>query len=80
MPSYRDYDFGSRYGHIRCLREEALKRLPADKVASMADDMICQYFIDEGYIPVVVNTYNDVNETVYLIKQEVLDNAISLER
>lgn len=24
MPSYRDYDFGSRYGHIRCLREEAL--------------------------------------------------------
>lgn len=48
-----------RTGHARALRTEYIKRQGSEKAALATDEMICQYFEDEGYSTWVSYEEND---------------------
>ena len=80
--TYRDLSFGNRTGHDSCLRSYALKefKIKVDTLALKTDDEIKELFIEKGFLPVVINGHNEDNETVYLIKRDILEEAIKLTR
>lgn len=80
--TYRKVSFGHRTGHDACLRSCAMKELKIkpEELALKTDYEIKELFIDKGFLPVVISGYSEDDETVYLIKKDILEKSIKLIR
>lgn len=76
----KTFSFGCYSGQSRCLRRIAVDLWGEKEVSLMADFDIEEKFLEQGYIPIVVNFEGKKDEYIYLIKKEVLGFAKCLSR
>lgn len=75
------FSYGMYTGQTRCLREYAIKEYGAEMVACMTDEDLERKFTQEGYVPVVVNTFEGADqEGVFLVKKDTLAFSKKLSR
>jgi len=78
--TYKSVSFGDRTGHAKDARYLAISKYGEKEVAALTDREIGERFIEDGLIPVKINSNTQDDETIFLISKAVLRRVNVLSR